>query len=382
MPNELVEQPFTIQPISFPVPSAKIAEWSKEFMPLKVASINDKMGLAAVHNARMVVKGARVDIEKRRKELKASSLEYGKKVDSAAKELTALLEPIEKHLEDQEAIVQREKERIAAEEKAAWEVKMNARIAALQEVGAMVLTSVLEAMSDEEFATKLAASREDKKRRDEEAARLEAERKEREEADRIERERLAKEREELERQKAAQEQAAAEQRRIEEDRIAKETARLEKQRLDLEAEKRRQREEQEKIEAEKRRLEAEEAERKRQAELEEARKRAAEEARLAAIEEQKRKEREEKERAEAEEKERKRIEALKPDHEKLMAVVAAVQAIKIPKVSEAAEETAEEIGDLLFNCAREIESAAKSLVKSHDQSPKAKAKRKAELQTA
>lgn len=380
MPNELVEQPFTIQPISFPVPSAKIAEWSKEFMPLKVASINDKMGLAAVHNARMVVKGARVDIEKRRKELKASSLEYGKKVDNAAKELTSLLEPIEKHLEDQEAIVQREKDRIAAEEKAAWEAKINARIAALQEVGAMVLTSVLEAMSDEEFAAKLAASREDKKRRDEEAARMEAERKEREEADRIERERLAKEREELERQKAEQEKAAEEQRRIEAERVAAENAKLEQQRLELEAEKRRQREEQEKLEAEKRRLEAEDAERKRQAELEEERKRAAEEARLAAIEEQKRKEREEKERAEAEEKERKRIEALKPDHEKLMSVAAAVRAIEVPTVSDLAEGVGNAICVLLDECAFEIEAQAKSLIKAKP--PKAKAKRKAELQTA
>lgn len=58
------------------------------------------------------LRSARTEIEKRRKELKADSLEYGKKVDAAAKFLTAQIEAIEAPLKASKAAADRKKEAI------------------------------------------------------------------------------------------------------------------------------------------------------------------------------------------------------------------------------------------------------------------------------
>ena len=60
----------------------------------------------------MVVKNHRVAVEKKRKDLKADALEWGRKVDAEAKRITVLLEPIEVHLQTEEDKVTKEKERI------------------------------------------------------------------------------------------------------------------------------------------------------------------------------------------------------------------------------------------------------------------------------
>lgn len=61
----------------------------------------------------------RVAIEKRRKELKADSLEYGRKVDAVAKHLTEQIEAIESPLKALKAAVDEEKARVKAEKEAA-----------------------------------------------------------------------------------------------------------------------------------------------------------------------------------------------------------------------------------------------------------------------
>ena len=99
----------------FNVADAVISQMSKEFMPLKVSGIEDKAGLKKVHDARMVIKGKRVEVEKKRKELKASSLAFGQAVDGEAKRIIALLTPIEEHLENEESIVEKEQERLRLE---------------------------------------------------------------------------------------------------------------------------------------------------------------------------------------------------------------------------------------------------------------------------
>ena len=57
----------------------------------------------------------RVNIEKKRKELKASSLEFGRAVDGEAKRLTSAVLEVESHLLSQRKIVEDEKERIKKE---------------------------------------------------------------------------------------------------------------------------------------------------------------------------------------------------------------------------------------------------------------------------
>ena len=61
------------------------------------------------------MKGKRVEVEKKRKELKADALEWGRKVDTEAKRIFGLLEPIETHLQTEENRVAQEKERIRQE---------------------------------------------------------------------------------------------------------------------------------------------------------------------------------------------------------------------------------------------------------------------------
>lgn len=104
----------------FNVADAVISKMAGEYLPLKVKGLDDKEGLKKVHDARMLVKAKRIEVEKKRKALKESSLRFGQEVDAEAKRITALLAPIEAHLEKEESIVEREKERLRleAEEKA------------------------------------------------------------------------------------------------------------------------------------------------------------------------------------------------------------------------------------------------------------------------
>lgn len=83
----------------------KIEELKKEFLPLKITSIDDEEGYQEVAKALKFVIGRRTAIEEKRKELKADSLAYGRAVDSRAKEITLMLNPIEQHLREQKESV-------------------------------------------------------------------------------------------------------------------------------------------------------------------------------------------------------------------------------------------------------------------------------------
>lgn len=226
---------FSIEPISYPVIAEKIGELSAEYMPLRVNGLDDSKGLKIVHDARMVVKNLRVQVDKRRKELKAASLEYGRQVDTAAKQLTDLLEPIESHLQAEEDTVENEKARIKAEAEEAKRQKLQKRLEALMDFGVVGNAVAVEAMTDDGFQglldraeaehdAKLAAEREAAEKQKQEAARLAAERAEldrqRKEQE-AERAKLEAERRAIELENARRE--AAECARIEtEQRIARE----------------------------------------------------------------------------------------------------------------------------------------------------------------
>ena len=135
--------------IKFPVADAAIAELSAKYLPLKVASINDQKGLAAVHDARMEVKNLRVAVEKKRVALKADALDFGRKVDSEAKRLTGLLTPIETHLEEQEAVVTKEKERLKAIEEEKKRVALQARMDSLDKCHSYQNAAAVAALTDE-----------------------------------------------------------------------------------------------------------------------------------------------------------------------------------------------------------------------------------------
>lgn len=323
--------PFTIVPITYDVQRELITQIADEYMPLTVSGIDDKAGLEAVHKARMEVKNLRVRIEKRRKQLKAESLEYGRQVDSAAKELTDLLTPIETHLENEEAIVAREKARLEREAEGKRQAMIRERFNCLSECsfpgGNSYLEGDIARFTVAEFSAVLDSERVAKAAFDERMA-----------AEKAERERIA------------------EQQRIEAERLAKERAELERQR-------REQVEAQAKIDAEQKRLLEAELEQKRLAFLEKAKAEAAEKARLEAIAEQERKAAEAKAKAEADERERQRIEALRPDCEKLITIADRVRDIDVPVLSKAAAPAACEVIKLLESCEASIREVANGLTK-------------------
>jgi colicin import membrane protein len=111
---------------------AMIAELSQRYMILTIKGLDDAEGYKAVHEARMLMVKARTTVEKTRKILNEDAIDYKKKVDARAKELTGLMAPIEEHLTAQENIVTAEKQRI--KEKADREAaeKLQARVNRLQ----------------------------------------------------------------------------------------------------------------------------------------------------------------------------------------------------------------------------------------------------------
>jgi len=175
-----------MQVIRYPIAEAVIAELAEEFLPLSVNGVDDKEGFDKVHDARMIVKGHRVDVEKTRKALKADALAWGKAVDGEAKRLTALLAPIEEHLTNQENIVLAEKERIQKEKAEAARRLLDERLAKLRAVDATVSVLKLESMTDEEFDDLLQSATSEFEVKKAEAAKLA-------EAQRIEEERKQKE---------------------------------------------------------------------------------------------------------------------------------------------------------------------------------------------
>lgn len=230
MQTELLE-PVTDDRLSkFRQQDAAIAKMRAEYTLLTVKNPSDEHGLKLVHKARMEVKNCRVAVEKLRKELKADSLEYGRKVDAEAKRITAMIEPIETHLEEQEAIVTREKERLKAEAEAKRMAILDDRIAKLLAAGSVLNPQLVEVMSPAKFAEilaealalksekeriaaeKLAAEEAEKKRQAEEAARnraeLEAQRKQLEEERRKHEAEAAAERAKLEAERKRQEAEA------------------------------------------------------------------------------------------------------------------------------------------------------------------------------
>ena len=79
------------------------------------------------------VRGLRTAVEKRRKELKADSLAYGKRVDAAAQKLTDLIEAIENPLLEKKKAVDDEEERLKKEKERADLIALEAKLKADRE---------------------------------------------------------------------------------------------------------------------------------------------------------------------------------------------------------------------------------------------------------
>ncbi len=230
---------------------AIVADLRSKYMGLKCNGVNDTKAFDAVHDARMVVKKARISVEKTREELKAEVLERGRKIDAEAKRVTALLAPIESHLQAEEDAVIKERERLRKAADDAKRAELQQRIDALVIYDPLINPLTVADMTEEAFQGKLVELK---------AAFAERQRVEAEAA--AERKRLA----DLEAKQRAEE---AEARRVEAERLAADRAELERERANIEAEKRAIELEKAKQDgAEKARLEAEHKEQQRKADAE------------------------------------------------------------------------------------------------------------------
>lgn len=137
--------------IVYSVTDAAIAKMQTEYGVLKVNGINDKEGYELCNRARINVKSLRVDVEKKRKELKADSLSFGRKVDAEASRISAQLESIETHLKSQQDIVDNEKLRIKQEAEAKEKAEFDRRINLLQSVKAVFSLDAVKVMTLEDF---------------------------------------------------------------------------------------------------------------------------------------------------------------------------------------------------------------------------------------
>lgn len=288
------------------------------FSLMTIDGIDDKAGLKAVRDARLSLRKIRVAIDKRRAELKADSLAYGRRVDEIAKELTALVEPTEKLLDSRETEVENEIKAIAA-------AKLKDRMDRLAEYRSVIPATTIEAMDDATFAECLEWARknyEDARAAEKLLAEAEANRvAEAEVVKAAEEQRLKAEREKLEAEQAAfrAEQAKAEKLREEqENAMAVEFRRLEEQR--------------------------------RQQELEAAKIQAVEQARREEAERQEQRLRKEKEQQEAERLENELREKRKPDREKFLAIADHIESFVVipPGMSDASKEAWGEIEEAVM----------------------------------
>jgi hypothetical protein len=200
--------------VTYNVTDAAIAEMKSQYMGLVVKDLNDDRGLAEVHRARMIVKGKRVDVEKRR--------------------IVALLTTIETHLENEENKVTQEKARIKAEIERKAQETAQRRIDSMARVGVSLPFLQAKDMAESDFSAILKEATEaweseqvriaeekrkadaqaaaDKKAREEEAAKLAAERAE---IERIRAEEQRKRMIEEEKQRAERNKIEAERREVE-----------------------------------------------------------------------------------------------------------------------------------------------------------------------
>lgn len=122
MPTEIV--------VSYPVTREEIEETRARFAAVTFSTPTAYAeGVKAIAHCR----GTRGKIEERRKALKADSLDYGRRVDRVAKELTALVESIERPMRDAKHEVDTAKARAKAEKEAAERAAIEAQLRADRE---------------------------------------------------------------------------------------------------------------------------------------------------------------------------------------------------------------------------------------------------------
>lgn len=98
-------------------------EWEEKAKSIVVTREDQLTEMAMAKEARKKFSQLRIDIEKARKEMKEQSLRKGQAIDSVAKFLKGLVEPIEKYLLEQEDFIKIKEQKRLAEQKKEEEEK-------------------------------------------------------------------------------------------------------------------------------------------------------------------------------------------------------------------------------------------------------------------
>ena len=152
---------------------AVIEQIREECLEIVVDGPEDQLNYKRASEAVKRVARLRIDVEKTRRGLKEDALRYGKAVDSEAKRIASLIEPIETHLKAQKAIVD-DAVKAAEEAKHAKRREMlTARISAAESVQWIVTAEQLDNMLEDEFEFELIKRRRIFEERQKELAELE-----------------------------------------------------------------------------------------------------------------------------------------------------------------------------------------------------------------
>jgi hypothetical protein len=117
-----------------------INQIKESYMPLSINGIEDEEGYEKVKEALKFMVTKRNEVEAKRKELKADSLALGKAIDQRAREISAMLEPIESHLRHQKESIDQEIKRIEEAKIAERQAQINQRIDKLMSINGMYQT--------------------------------------------------------------------------------------------------------------------------------------------------------------------------------------------------------------------------------------------------
>ena len=134
----------------FNVTDSFFKKMETKFNKLAIIDVNDRAGYSKVKEALAFTRKTKGDIERKRKDLKADIIKYGKAIDGEAKRIQEMLLPINEKLQHKKNQFDAEKDKIKEEKKIAKELIIQNRSIRLIDIG-MAFTGVKYIFSDEEI---------------------------------------------------------------------------------------------------------------------------------------------------------------------------------------------------------------------------------------
>lgn len=215
---------FTFDISKFSEVDGAIQEIATNASMLRITDIESKEQFDRVHDMRMkLVKMRTQGIDKIEAEVKAPHLAFTKAVGEEANKRREQLKAIEKDLQAEEDKVNAHKEAIRIEKARKAQEKLNARITALAELGWCVDITVVSALTDEEYTAELLRLAQVKKDKEDAEAREFLRQQEEKAKQEAEAQRLREESEKIEREKESirKQQEDLDQKKVEADKIIK-----------------------------------------------------------------------------------------------------------------------------------------------------------------